>query len=41
VFAENYVSFRDWWRVGLMVSWINLAIWLTVGFAWWKLLRFW
>jgi DASS family divalent anion:Na+ symporter len=41
VFAENYVSFRDWWRIGLFVSWINLAIWLTVGFAWWKLLRFW
>jgi DASS family divalent anion:Na+ symporter len=41
VFAENYVSFRDWWRVGLIVSWINLGIWLTVGFAWWKVLRFW
>jgi DASS family divalent anion:Na+ symporter len=41
VFAENYVSFRDWWRVGLIVSWINLAIWLTIGFAWWKLLRLW
>jgi len=41
VFAENYVSFRDWWRVGLVVSWINLAIWLTVGFAWWKVLKFW
>jgi DASS family divalent anion:Na+ symporter len=41
VFAESYVSLWDWWRVGLLVSFVNLAIWLTVGFAWWKLLGFW
>ena len=41
VFAERYVSFADWWRVGFVVSVINLAIWLTVGFAWWKFLGFW
>lgn len=41
VFAENYVTFRDWWRTGLFVSWINLGIWLTVGFGWWKVLKFW
>lgn len=41
VFAEGYVGLRDWWKVGLLVSFANLAIWLTVGFAWWKLLGFW
>jgi divalent anion:Na+ symporter, DASS family len=41
VFAAGYVGLRDWWRVGLLVSFVNLAIWLTVGFAWWKLLGFW
>lgn len=41
VYAENYVSFRDWWRVGLLASFLNLAIWLTIGFAWWKFLGFW
>ncbi len=41
VFAEKYVSFGDWWRVGFVASLVNLAIWLTVGFAWWKLLGFW
>lgn len=41
VFSEGYVSLGDWWRVGLVVSVVNLAIWLTIGFAWWKLLRFW
>jgi len=41
VFAEGYVGLRDWWKVGLLVSFANLGIWLTVGFAWWKLLGFW
>jgi divalent anion:Na+ symporter, DASS family len=35
------VSFADWWRVGFVVSLANVAIWLTVGFAWWKVLGFW
>src|SRR5262249_4416071 len=41
VFGVGYVSLGDWWRVGFFVSLANLAIWLTVGFAWWKLLGFW
>jgi DASS family divalent anion:Na+ symporter len=41
VFAEKYVSFGDWWRVGFVVSLVNLAIWLSVGFAWWKFLGYW
>jgi divalent anion:Na+ symporter, DASS family len=41
VFAEGYVTVSDWWRVGFLASIINLAIWLTIGFAWWKLLGFW
>jgi DASS family divalent anion:Na+ symporter len=41
LFSRGYVSLSDWWRVGLLVSLANLAIWLTVGFAWWKLLGFW
>ena len=41
LFGLGYVSLRDWWRVGALVSVVNLAIWLTVGFGWWKLLGFW
>ncbi len=40
-FAQEYVSFRDWWRVGFVVSLANLAIWSTVGFAWWKFIGVW
>jgi DASS family divalent anion:Na+ symporter len=41
LFGVGYVSFADWWRVGFVVSLANLAIWLTVGFAWWKALGYW
>ena len=41
LFGVGYVSFTDWWRVGFLVSLANLAIWFTIGFAWWKALGFW
>ena len=41
LFGLGYVSLRDWWRTGFIVSLANLAIWLTVGLAWWKALGFW
>jgi len=41
LFGVGYVSFADWWRVGFIVSLVNVAIWLTIGFAWWKALGFW
>jgi DASS family divalent anion:Na+ symporter len=41
LFGVGYVSFADWWRVGFIVSLANMAIWLTIGFAWWKWLGFW
>jgi DASS family divalent anion:Na+ symporter len=41
MFIEGYVSVGDWWKVGLAASAVNLAIWLTAGFLWWRLLGFW
>jgi len=40
-FAQEYVPFRRWWYVGFLISLANLAIWSTVGFAWWKLIGIW
>jgi DASS family divalent anion:Na+ symporter len=40
-FAQHYVSFRKWWSIGFVVSLVNLLIWSTVGFAWWKLIKVW
>ncbi len=40
-FAQGYVSFRDWWRIGFVASLVNIAIWSTFGFGWWKLIGIW
>ncbi len=40
-FAQEYVSMKDWFRVGAVVSISNVLIWSTVGFGWWKLLGIW
>lgn len=37
-FAQEYVSFRDWWRIGAVVVTVNFLIWGTVGFGWWRVL---
>jgi len=41
LFGGGHVSLGTWWRVGLIVSFVNIAIWLGVGSAWWKLLGMW
>jgi DASS family divalent anion:Na+ symporter len=41
LFGAGYVGLRDWWRMGAMVSVVNITIWLLVGGLWWKLLDLW
>ena len=41
IFGVGYVSQELWWKVGFLVSLVNIAIWMTVGLAWWKLLGLW
>ena len=40
-FSQNYVSFRDWWKVGFLLSLWNLAVWVSTGLLWWKLIGLW
>jgi DASS family divalent anion:Na+ symporter len=40
-YAANYVSFGKWWKAGFVASLANIAIWSTIGFAWWKLIGLW
>ncbi len=41
VFGAGYLSQAEWWRTGFVISLVHLAIWLPVGFLWWKVLRIW
>jgi DASS family divalent anion:Na+ symporter len=40
-FGARYVTQREWWRYGFLVSLMTLGIWSTVGLAWWKVLGWW
>jgi len=37
-FATGYVPMNDWWRLGFILSTMQLVIWGTVGPFWWKFL---
>jgi DASS family divalent anion:Na+ symporter len=41
VFGAGYLTQGRWWRIGFVVSIVHLAIWLPIGFAWWKLIGLW
>jgi divalent anion:Na+ symporter, DASS family len=40
-FGAGYVGQGTWWRVGLLISLLNVVIWLGVGMIWWKVLGWW
>jgi DASS family divalent anion:Na+ symporter len=41
IFSSGHVTLGTWWRVGLVVSFVNIAIWLGIGATWWRLLGLW
>ncbi|MBZ5585841.1 MAG: anion permease [Acidobacteriia bacterium] len=40
-FGAGYVGPAEWWKLGFVVSLVNVAIWLGVGMAWWKVIGLW
>jgi DASS family divalent anion:Na+ symporter len=38
LFGSGYVKLDEWWRVGLIMSFVNIIIWLVVGGLWWRIL---
>ncbi|MGO9894220.1 MAG: DASS family sodium-coupled anion symporter [Bryobacteraceae bacterium] len=40
-FSSGYVKQAAWWRIGLLISLVNMAIWMGVGMWWWKLIGLW
>jgi DASS family divalent anion:Na+ symporter len=41
LFGSGNVPLRTWWKLGLLVSFANVTIWLVVGGAWWKAIGIW
>jgi divalent anion:Na+ symporter, DASS family len=40
-FGAGYVTQRTWWLIGLIVSFLTIAVWSALGFTWWKVLQLW
>ena len=41
VFGSGYVTLGVWWRVGFIMSVLELIVFTFVGGAWWKILGYW
>jgi len=41
LFGAGYVGVGEWWKLGFVVSLVNLAIWLGVGSVWWRVVGVW
>ena len=41
LFGSGNVDIGTWWRLGLLISAVNIAIWVGVGSLWWRLLGLW
>jgi DASS family divalent anion:Na+ symporter len=41
LFSGGHVSLGAWWRIGLIVSLVNIAIWMGIGAVWWRALGLW
>ena len=40
-FGARYLTQREWWQYGFIVSLVTIGIWSTIGVGWWKLLGWW
>ncbi|WP_066802847.1 anion permease [Moraxella oblonga] len=40
IFGSGYVSLGQWWKVGFIMSVVNMIVWIGVGLVWWKMLGY-
>jgi DASS family divalent anion:Na+ symporter len=40
-FGAHYVTQKEWWKIGFVVSLIVIPVWAALGFSWWKVLGWW
>ena len=41
LFGSGNVDIGVWWKLGALISVVNIAIWVGVGSLWWRLLGLW
>ncbi|MCC5832607.1 MAG: anion permease [Chlamydiales bacterium] len=40
-YGSGYIEIKAWWRIGFLLSIVNLIIWMGLGSLWWKVLGIW
>ena len=40
-FGSGYVELKTWWKLGFLISVVNIVIWVGLGGLWWKVLGLW
>lgn len=41
IFGAGYNTQNEWWRLGFIITLINLGIWIIISGIWWKVLGLW
>lgn len=41
LFGTGYVTQSEWWKLGFIITTVNMVIWLGIGSAWWKVIGLW
>lgn len=40
-YGSGYIEVKAWWRIGFVLSVVNLVIWMGIGSLWWRALGIW
>lgn len=41
IYNSGYTTLGQWWFAGLVMSVVNLVIWIVIGSIWWSILGYW
>jgi DASS family divalent anion:Na+ symporter len=41
IFNSGYTTLGQWWLAGLVMSAVNLVVWIVIGGVWWSVLGYW
>lgn len=38
IYGQGYIGIKTWWKIGFMVSVLNICIWFGIGSIWWQII---
>jgi DASS family divalent anion:Na+ symporter len=41
LYGSGYIRLAEWWRLGFIISVVNIVIWLGIGGLWWRAIGLW